>query len=219
MTPSAASASLAHVARAGLMASTLAIVACASPPPPVADAPWPKGAVARAEDLELSGPGWTVIAARADLFAATARAEEPALRTPPRDGQPALAITARTSTWDLKARSARFEGEVHLMRGALDLRCQTLDVTLAAENDALASMVATGEVVVTHGPRAARAGTATLEPGSGKVVLRAGKEGPRPRLTEGASTLEGAVVELTLDDGRARCEGDATPCRLVVASP
>lgn len=197
----------------------LVLVACAAPPPPVADEPWPEGARARAEDVQLSGPDWSVVATRADLFATTARAEEPALRTPPRDGQPALSITARTSTWDLKARSARFEGEVHLTRGALDLRCQALDVTLAADTDALASMVATGEVVVTHGPRAARAGTATLESGSGKVVLRAGKDGPRPRLTEGASALEGAVVELTLDDGRARCEGDATPCRLVVASP
>lgn len=126
---------------------------------------------------------------------------------------PPLDIQAKRSTWDLKGRSARFEGAVVVTRGPVTLRCDTLDVRYAGA-DVIDTVVATGGVTVDRGGRHASAERAELVGRTGKITLTG-----RPKLSEGVNALEGERIVLWLDEERADCEGGAGgPCRLVVAA-
>jgi lipopolysaccharide export system protein LptA len=124
-----------------------------------------------------------------------------------------LDIQAKRSTWDLKGRSARFEGGVVVTRGPVTLRCATLDVRYAGA-DVIDTVVATGGVTVDRGGRHASAERAELVGRTGKITLTG-----RPKLSEGVNALEGERIVLWLDEERADCEGgEGGPCRLVVAA-
>jgi lipopolysaccharide export system protein LptA len=118
-------------------------------------------------------------------------------------GKPPLQVSAARSSWDLKARTARFEGEVVVTRGDVTMRCAALDVSYA-DTDTIDRVVATGGVRVDRGPRHAEAERAELVGSTGQITLTGS-----PRLAEGASELVGARIVLWLDDERATCEGGA----------
>ncbi len=122
-----------------------------------------------------------------------------------------LQITAARSTWDLKGRTARFDGDVAVTRGDVTLRCATLEVRYG-DGETVDTVVATGGVTVDRGARHAPAARAELVGKTGKITLTG-----EPRLSEGVNVLVGERIVLWLDDERADCEGGATgPCRLVV---
>lgn len=182
----------------------LLALACAEAPAP----PLPSATVATGVSAE--GPGWAASASTLTLAGAEARAAEVAVaRTA--EGRPPLQITAARSTWDLRARSARFEGDVVVTRGDVELRCAALDVRYA-DAERVDRVIATGGVTVRRGGRLATAAQADLEGATGKVTLTGD-----PTLAEGPNALAGRVITLFLDDERATCEGDGgAPCRLVV---
>ncbi len=125
---------------------------------------------------------------------------------------PELEIVAARSSWDLKGRTAHFEGNVIATRGDVTMRCSTLDVVYAGA-DAIETVVASGGVRVERGARLAEASRAELVGKTGRITLTG-----EPRLAEGVNVLVGERIVLWLDDERADCEGGATgPCRLVVA--
>ena len=124
---------------------------------------------------------------------------------------PPLEIRAAKSSWALKNRSARFEGDVVVIRGAVTMRCAALDVRYAAA-DRIDTVVATGSVTVETGERRAQAERAELVGATGKITLTG-----KPRLAEGVNALVGERIILWLDDEKADCEGGASgPCTLVV---
>jgi lipopolysaccharide export system protein LptA len=161
--------------------------------------------------VEAAGEGWSAAASSLRLAAGVAEAAEPAVVRSV-DGKPPLEIVAERSTWDLKARTARFSGAVVVRRGGVELRCDTLDVRYA-DAERVDRVVASGDVRVTQSDRTARAAAAELVGATGEITLTGS-----PRLTEGPNTLVGRRIVLWLDDERASCEGaDGEPCKLVVA--
>lgn len=149
-----------------------------------------------------------LLAPRVTLAAGVARAESPQARAP---GPPPVDVRARRSEWDLRARVARFEGDVVLVRGEFELRADRLEVRYR-DADRIEGAVAEGGVTVTRGGRVARAARAELVADGGVVTLTGG-----PTLAEGPNRLLGERITLFLDDERATCEGGGeTPCRLVV---
>lgn len=185
----------------------LALLAACAPTEPAA--PLPTAAVATG--VEAVGEGWSAAAATLRFGANVAEAAEPAI-VRASDGKPPLEITAERSTWDLKARTARFTGAVSVVRGGVTMRCDTLDVRYA-DADRIDRVVASGNVLVRQGERTANAGTAELVGATGEITLTG-----TPRLAEGPNTLVGSRIVLWLDDERATCEGaGGEPCRLVVA--
>lgn len=164
-----------------------------------------------ATGVEAVGPGWSAAASSLRGVAGVAEAAEPALVLAA-DGKPPIAITAERSDWDLKARTARFSGSVVVRRADVELRCAALEVRYA-DAERIDRVVATGDVRVTQGPRAAQAVAAELVGATGELTLTGA-----PQLTEGPNTLAGSRIVLRLDDERASCEGaSGQPCRLVVA--
>lgn len=154
-----------------------------------------------AGDARLAAP-------RVTLIAGVARAEEPRALAP---GPPPVDVRARRSEWDLRARVARFEGEVVLVRGEFELRAERL-VVRYRDADRIEAAVAEGAVTVTRLGRVARAARAELRAEGGVVTLTG-----QPSLAEGPNRLEGERITLYLDDERATCEGGGdSPCRLVV---
>ena len=128
----------------------------------------------------------------------------------PTAGEP-LEIRAARSAWDLKRRTAHFEGEVVVVRGPVTMRCVSLDVRYAG-SDRIDTVVASGGVVVEHGDRRASAARAELVGATGKITLTG-----EPRLAEGVNTLLGERIILWLDEEKADCEGGPSgPCMLVV---
>jgi len=128
------------------------------------------------------------------------------------EGKPPLAIRSSASTWDLKNKRARFEGQVVVTRGDVTMRCDELDVTYSS-GDAVDTVVATGHVEVDKGTRTARAAAAELVGATGRITLTGS-----PRLSDGPNELVGDTIVLWLDDERATCAGTAgAPCTLVVA--
>lgn len=124
---------------------------------------------------------------------------------------PPLEIRASKSSWDLKNRTARFEGDVVVVRGDVTMRCAVLDVRYA-DADRIDTVVATGSVIVETGERRAEAERAELLAATGKITLTG-----KPRLAEGVNALVGERIILWLDDEKADCEGGASgPCTLVV---
>ncbi|MDP2304566.1 MAG: LptA/OstA family protein [Pseudomonadota bacterium] len=196
-------------ATAAFAACLLLVGACA---PPEVDPPLPQPlpSAATASGVEVSGDGWSAAAATLRFGAGFAQATEPAV-VRPSDGKPPLEIVAERSEWDLKARTARFVGAVHVRRGDVVMRCDALDV-LYADAERIDRVIATGSVEVRRGERLATSASAELEGATGKVALTG-----EPRLSEGPNTLAGHTIVLWLDDERATCEGvSGAPCRLLV---
>jgi lipopolysaccharide export system protein LptA len=126
-----------------------------------------------------------------------------------RDGRPPLEIDAPRTNWDLKARSAVFEGGVTAKRGEFTLTCDTLTVTFASRDrtDAVELAIAEGNVAISRDERTATGKRAELHGATGEVVLTG-----NPTLVEGSNRLTGEVVRLFLDDERISCE----KCHLVI---
>ncbi len=185
--------------------SLLLLGACGadSPAPPLPIA-------ATATGVEVIADGWSAAAATLQLAAGEARAGDVALvKNEP--GRPPLQITAARSDWDLRARSAHFEGDVRVVRGVVEIRCARLDVQYA-DAETIDRVLATGGVEVRRGERVATSARAELVGATGRVTLTGA-----PRLAEGPNTLAGTTIVLWLDDERATCEGsEGEPCRLVV---
>lgn len=162
-----------------------------------------------AEGVRVEGPQGALVTQALTLVGRRAEAAETAA-VKDEDGVP-LAITSAKSSWDLKARSARFEDHVVLTRGDVTLTCSTLDVVYAG--DRIDHVVADGTVRVVRGGRTAEATHAELAGKSGQITLTG-----HPKLSEGPNTLMGTTITLWLDDERATCEGaGGEPCQLVVA--
>jgi lipopolysaccharide export system protein LptA len=126
-----------------------------------------------------------------------------------RYSRPPLEIEAPRTNWDLKARSAVFEGGVTAKRGEFTLRCDTLTVSFSGggPSDAVERATAEGNVTISRDQRTATGERAELDGATGEVVLTG-----NPTLVEGANRLTGEVVRLFLDDERISCE----KCRLVI---
>lgn len=162
-----------------------------------------------AEGVRVEGPQGALVTRAMTILGRTAQAAETAAIKD--EGGTPLEITSARSSWDLKARTARFEENVVLTRGDVTMTCKTLDVRYAG--DRIDRVVASGNVVVTRGDRQARADHAELQGKNGQITLTGS-----PRLSEGPNTLVGLRIVLFLDDEKATCEsGDGSPCRLVVA--
>jgi lipopolysaccharide transport protein LptA len=170
----------------------------------------PLPTAATATGVEAEGQGWSAAAATLRLTAQRAEAGEPSILRSV-DGKPPLEILAERSDWDLRARTAHFEGSVLVRRGGVELRCAALDVRYA-NADRVDDIIATGGVTVQQGARAATAARAELIGATGQITLTG-----QPTLSEGPNTLAGATITLWLDDERASCAGaDGAPCRLLV---
>jgi lipopolysaccharide export system protein LptA len=179
---------------------------CADPP---SAGPLPPEATAH--DVVIESDGLGAAAAVLRFGASKAEAEEVAVVQAPSD-EPPLDITALKSSWDLKARTAHFEGNVVVTRAEVKIHCAALDVRYADANR-IATVVASGGVTVNRDGRTARADTAELDGPTGRITLTG-----NPRLSEGPNTLVGTRIELWLDDERATCEGAGdAPCALTVA--
>ena len=126
-----------------------------------------------------------------------------------RTGRPPLEIEAPRTAWDLKARSAVFEGGVTAKRGEFTLTCDTLTVSFSGggKSDAVDHATAEGNVTISRDQRTATGDRAELDGATGEVVLTG-----NPMLVEGSNRLSGEVVRLFLDDERISCE----QCRLVI---
>lgn len=194
------------------MAAVLPLLwACAAPPLE------PLPLLARGEGIVVSAAtptgAYTLAFAggSADLGSGAAMAAKGTTVTAdPTVGEP-LEIRAARSAWDLKNRTAHFEGEVVVVRGPVTLRCASLDVRYAG-SDRVDTVVASGGVLVEHGDRRAAAARAELVGATGKITLTG-----EPRLAEGVNTLVGERIILWLDDEKADCEGGPSgPCTLVV---
>ena len=122
---------------------------------------------------------------------------------------PELKITADHSSWDLKARSIQFEGNVVATRGDMRLTCARLDVTMG-DGDHIEHAAATGGVRVTQADREATGQEAELTTLRGELVITG-----EPVVREGGTSFSGERVTLWLDDERMECEG----CEVVVQSP
>lgn len=168
-------------------------------------------AAAVAEGVRIEGDGWAASTSSLTVKAAVA-ATGPVTLGRSEDGKPPLEISAARSDWDLRNRRARFEQDVIVVRGEVEMRCEGLEVAYA-DAETVDRVVAEGSVVVTRGERSATAARAELEGATGKITLTG-----EPRLAEGPNVLAGERIVLWLDDERATCEGAAgAPCRLVVA--
>jgi lipopolysaccharide export system protein LptA len=153
--------------------------------------------------VQLAGASGDVLGGRVDATTTTVQKAEA--------GGVPLQIQASRSSWDLKARSAHFEGEVVVTRGEVTMRCAALDVRYAGA-DTIDTVVATGGVHVDRGERHAEAERAELVGKNGKITLTG-----HPRLAEGVNALVGERIVLWLDDEKADCEGGASgPCALTV---
>lgn len=196
---------------AGTLVVTACLASCAQAPLPALPTTAAATGVAIEGSTE-SGPYTLAFAgASGDVFAGTVDATTTTVSRTEGAGPP-LQIQAARSSWDLKARSARFEGEVVVTRGAVTMRCTALDVHYASA-DVLDTVVATGTVRVDHGERHAEAERAELVGASGKITLSG-----HPKLSEGVNVLSGERIILWLDDEKADCEGGPSgPCALTVA--
>ncbi len=196
-----------------LCGPALLLVACA---PDLPDAP--ATTVMTGVDGRI-GP-WTGTAATVRLIGTTAWADD----VKATGGAPIpLVIEAAASEWDLKGHTASFTKDVKVTRGVVTLTSDRLDVRYK-DADHIDVVTANGHVVVTRGTRVARSDTATLTAGDGRVVLTG-----NPTLTEGVNELDGARIEVWLDEEKATCTGASTgaggtpvapavPCRLKVVS-
>lgn len=185
------------------------LLACFSAEPP------PAGSTATVAEVvqaggEAGGVKWGAVATAVELAAGKATAAEVTLVKQEAGKQP-LSIQAQRSEWDLKARSAHFEGEVVVTRGDVVMTCPVLDVVYGAKQQ-IQQVVATGPVVVRSGDRQATAGHAELLAESGELLLTG-----KPRLEEGDNALVGQKIRFYLDGERVVCEGAAgEPCSLVM---
>ncbi len=197
--------------RAGLLGVIVAFAAACSPEP---QASLPTEATATGVVIHgeaASGPYSVAFAgAKGDVFAGTVDATTTTVTKAQAGGVP-LEIQAARSSWDLKARTAHFEGEVVVTRGEVTMRCAALDVRYATA-DTIDTVVATGTVRVDRGERHAEAERAELTGKNGKITLTG-----HPKLAEGVNALVGERITLWLDDEKADCEGGASgPCALTV---
>jgi lipopolysaccharide export system protein LptA len=109
-------------------------------------------------------------------------------------------VTASRLKVDHEKRRAEFEGNVKAVYGALTLRCDKMSLTYDEEGG-VASLTASGKVVVTRGDTRATAKTATLETGTGLLIL----EGD-PVLVRGDNRLEGKRIRVYLKSGQLDIE-------------
>ena len=166
----------------------------------------------RLDHVELEGVAVEAEGVRLSMASATLEKDGTgtgAAVTGTRYSRPPLEIDAPRTSWDLKARSAVFEGGVTAKRGEFTLTCDTLTVTFAAggKSDAVDLAVAEGNVTISRDQRTATGQRAELHGETGEVVLTG-----NPTLVEGSNRLTGDVVRLFLDDERISCE----KCHLVI---
>ena len=166
----------------------------------------------RLDHVELEGVGVEADGVRLSMASATLEKDGTGTGeavTGTRYSRPPLEIDAPRTSWDLKARSAVFEGGVTAKRGDFTLTCDTLTVTFAAggKSDAVDLAVAEGNVTISRDQRTATGQRAELYGETGEVVLTGS-----PTLVEGSNRLTGDVVRLFLDDERISCE----KCHLVI---
>jgi len=178
-------------------------LACAQPARPPAD-----------DRIELSGAtlemegGATVSVAQGRIARDGAGEGTDAAARLPGGDQPALDVTSDRTSWDLAAGTARFAGSVVATRGDLELRCEVLDVTLAAGSPPrIVAADAAGSVVVVRGAQTARADQGALDATRGLLVLTGS-----PQLTDGPHTMTGERIDVWLDDDRVEC----ARCRVVL---
>ncbi len=166
----------------------------------------------RLDHVELEGVTVEAEGVRLSMAAATLEKEGTGTGqavTGTRSSKPPLEIDAPRTSWDLKARSAVFEGGVTAKRGDFTLTCDRLTVTFAGggKTDAVELATAEGNVAITRDERTATGERAELHGQTGEVVLTG-----HPTLVEGSNRLSGEVVRLFLDDERISCE----KCHLVI---
>ncbi len=131
------------------------------------------------------------------------------VRAEPREpGATDLVIEAERSTWDLAARTARFEDGVQARRGELTLTCDAAEVSYAADNT-FRQAVAEGGVVAVRGRYRAGGERAVLDVAEGVLTLTGS-----PWLEDGVSALSGEQIIFALDDEQVDC----LRCRLVVGA-
>jgi len=126
--------------------------------------------------------------------------------------QPGLEVSSKLASWDMKAGSVVFEGEVQAVRGEISLSCQSLQVSFS-DPETLEHAVAEGDVLVRQAgrdgaaDRVARGERATLDVSSGRLELTGD-----PQVQEGGRHMRGERIVLFLDDERLECEA----CSLVL---
>lgn len=161
----------------------------------------------RLAEVEGTVGPWSGTAARVELLAGVAHAEEVKVTG---DSAVPLVIVAATFEWDMKTQTTTFRDDVKVTRGPVTLTADALEVKYK-DKDHIDVLTARGHVVVTRGPRVARAETATMTAGNGRVVLTGS-----PTLAEGVNALAGERIEVYLDEERATCSGGSQPCRLTI---
>ena len=123
--------------------------------------------------------------------------------------EPEMKIDSDRSEWNLKERTVVFEGNVRVTRGAVNLQCQTLNVSLG-ESSAIESAIAGGHVYVQQGARKASSEEAALDAKSGQLILTG-----NPVVEEDGRSMRGQRIILWLDDDRMTCDD----CTVVLDSP
>ena len=182
------------------------VLGCDAPAlPPLPEATVLEGVAARGE---TPNGAWSAGVAALTLVADVAVAAEVEAQTA---AAPGLSVTAKTTTWDLKAKTGRFEGNVVVTRGDVSLSCERLSTTYDARGRVV-SAEADGGVLFARGSQRATGKTATLNGETGELLLSGAAQ-----ISDGGNTLSGATIRVLLDDDKVTCDGgDAGPCRLNV---
>lgn len=114
-------------------------------------------------------------------------------------------VTSESFTIDQADHSANFAGGVRVVQGEMVLTADAVRILYAEDGTTMASLEATGGVVLTAGADSATAERALYVIASAEVTLDGGVT-----LTQGAARLTGARLWVNLAEGTGRMEGGVT---------
>jgi len=160
-----------------------------------------------AEDLEVKGGQLTLAdgtAVQVESGKVSLDGRGTAENVVAKDG--ALQITAPRTEWDLKSRTAILSGGVVAQRGAVELRCETMEVDFSSPGR-VQRVTAVGQVRIHHGDRRGASAKAVLTTADGTIVLTG-----TPTLSDGANQMSGERIVLHMDADRVICD----ECRMVI---
>lgn len=114
-------------------------------------------------------------------------------------------VTAESLSVDQATGAASFEGGVKVVQGAMVLTADQVTVTYGADQKKIASLRATGHVVLQNGTESASAQRADYTIDTGVVVLTGAVQ-----LSQGQATITGATLTVNLTTGTGRMDGGVT---------
>ncbi|MEQ1755594.1 MAG: lipopolysaccharide transport periplasmic protein LptA [Micropepsaceae bacterium] len=124
-----------------------------------------------------------------------------------RDSDQPISITADSTTADMRAETATYAGNVHVVQGNLHLRADTLSIK--ATNGAIEHIEAQGGVVLAS-PQGQATGAAAIYDISQRTVKLSGKV----TLVKGPNAMQGSSLVVNLATGKADLLGGGSDGRV-----